>query len=98
MGIHYHLHHFMVCTPSIQVYYVWKHIESAFSSKKKSKGCQMLEKPLVMGVAAMHDLFIKYCAINLRFFPLGSDMNLKCLASTYSNWNIITNAYNHLVK
>lgn len=71
----------------------------------------MLEKPLVMGVAAMHDLFIKYCAINLGFFLLGSDMNLKCfflvvlfgnfffaLASTYSNWNIITNAYNHLVE
>lgn len=42
---------------SIQVYYVGKYIESAFFCKK-SKGCQMLEKPLVMGVAAMHDLFI----------------------------------------
>lgn len=79
MGIHYHLHHFMVCSRA-KFINVGKYIESAFFCKE-SKGCQMPEKPLVMGVAAMHYLFIKYCAINLGIFLVGSDMNLKCYRS-----------------
>lgn len=43
----------------------------------------MLEMPLVMGVAAVQDLFIKYCAINLGIFLVGSDMNLKCYVGSF---------------
>lgn len=72
MGIHYHLHHFMVCSRS-KFIMLGNTLNQLFSAKNQRVAkCSRL----VMGVATMHDLFIKYCAINLGIFLLDSNQCL----------------------